>query len=88
MSGEPEKINDPETTAPSTRLDNLSDRFKKTATGIAMAAEIGIPGMRSACPLFDAWITKRESPVRWERRQNVNFHGIRADGGFRLPPAR
>jgi Domain of unknown function (DUF4276) len=58
--GEPEKINDNSTTAPSKRLEGLSDRFKKTSTGIAIAKEIGIPKMRSACPLFDAWLAKLE----------------------------
>jgi hypothetical protein len=64
--GEPEKINDHNTTAPSKRLEALSDRFKKTATGIAIATEIGIPKMRSSCPLFDAWLTKLEALARRE----------------------
>ena len=58
---EPENINDHSQTAPSKRMENLSDRFKKTSTGIAIAMEIGIPKMRSACPLFGAWVTKLES---------------------------
>ncbi len=58
--GEPEKINDHNTTAPSKRLKKLSERFKKTSTGIAIAKEIGIPKMRSACPLFNAWLTRLE----------------------------
>lgn len=61
--GEPEKINDHSTTAPSKRLQALSDRFKKTSTGIAIAEEIGINKMREACPLFDSWLTKLESIV-------------------------
>lgn len=60
---EPEKINDSSTTAPSKRLKALSERFKKTSTGIAIATEIGIPKMRSACKLFDGWLTKLESLV-------------------------
>lgn len=59
--GEPEKINDHSTTAPSKRLEALSPRFKKTTTGISIAREIGIPKMRAACPLFDAWLAKLES---------------------------
>jgi len=62
--GEPEKINDHSTTAPSKRLKALSDRFKKTSTGIAIATEIGIPKMRSACPLFDAWLGNLELLAR------------------------
>ena len=59
--GEPEKINDHTTTAPSKRLVKLSDRFKKTSTGIAIAAAIGIPKMREACPLFNNWVTTLEN---------------------------
>ena len=55
--GEPEKINDHSSTAPSIRLEALSKRFKKTSTGIAIAKEIGIVKMRKACPIFDSWIT-------------------------------
>jgi hypothetical protein len=53
---EPENINDHITTAPSKRLEALSDRFKKISTGIAIAEAIGILKMREACPLFDAWL--------------------------------
>lgn len=60
---EPEKINDDPATAPSKRLEQLSNRFKKISTGIAIADAIGIPKMRSACPLFDSWLTKLESLV-------------------------
>lgn len=63
---EPEKINDHSMTAPSKRLEALSDRFKKTSTGISIAEEIGIDKMRSACPLFNAWIKKLESLGRKE----------------------
>jgi hypothetical protein len=59
--GEPEKINNDSETAPSKRLEKLSDTFKKTATGIAIAEEIGIAKMRPACPLFDAWLTTLEN---------------------------
>ena len=58
---EPEKINDNSNTAPSKRLEALSDRFKKTSTGIAIAERIGIGKMREACPLFDGWLKKLES---------------------------
>ncbi len=61
---EPERINDHCTTAPSKRLLALSDRFKKTSTGIAIAEEIGIGKMRKACPLFDSWLTQLESLAR------------------------
>lgn len=64
--GEPEKINDHIDTKPSARLESLSKRFKKTSTGIAIASEIGIPKMRSVCPLFNDWIKKLESLVSME----------------------
>ncbi len=64
--GEPEKINDNTDTAPSKRLKKLRKRigFKKTITGIAIAQAIGIPKMRSKCPLFHDWLTKLESLAR------------------------
>ncbi|AAM72045.1 hypothetical protein CT0809 [Chlorobaculum tepidum TLS] len=58
--GEPEKINDHTTTAPSKRLEKLSNRSRKTTTGIAIATAIGIPKMRDACPLFNNWVTELE----------------------------
>ncbi len=61
--GEPEKINDHSTTAPSKRLAQLSDRFKKTSTGIAIATAIGIPKMREACSLFNDWVSSLEQLV-------------------------
>jgi len=62
--GEPEKINDKSQTAPSKRLESLSDRFKKTTTGISIAQEIGIDKMRESCPIFDEWITELENLKR------------------------
>ena len=62
--GEPEKINDKVRSAPSKRLEALSDRFKKTTTGINIAREIGIDKMRESCPIFDEWITKLENLKR------------------------
>lgn len=58
--GEPEKINDSSVTAPSKRLGKLSNRFRKTSSGLTIAKEIGIPAMRDACPLFDAWVAQLE----------------------------
>ena len=58
---EPEKINDNPQTAPSKQLEGLSDRFKKTVTGISIAREIGIERIRESCPLFDEWISKLEN---------------------------
>ncbi|MCP4265361.1 MAG: DUF4276 family protein [Candidatus Brocadiaceae bacterium] len=55
--GEPENIDDSPMSAPSKRLENLSDRFKKTSTGIAIAKAIGLAKMREHCPLFNTWLT-------------------------------
>lgn len=62
--GEPENINDNSDTAPSRRLEKLAPRFHKTSTGLSIAGRIGIPSMRNACPLFDAWVTRLEGG--WE----------------------
>ena len=59
--GEPENVNDNIQTAPSKRLEKLSDRFKKTSTGLAIAREIGISCMREACPIFNTWLNQLES---------------------------
>jgi len=59
--GEPEKINDNSQTAPSKRLEDLSERFKKTSTGLAIARSIGIERMRAACPIFSGWLTHIEN---------------------------
>lgn len=59
--GEPEAIDDSPQNAPSKRLEGISNRFKKTATGIAVARAIGLATMRAQCPLFDAWLTKVET---------------------------
>ena len=59
--GEPEKINDQAASAPSKRLEKLSGSFKKASTGVKIAAEIGIPKMREACPLFNNWLERLEA---------------------------
>ncbi|MDR1818277.1 MAG: DUF4276 family protein [Puniceicoccales bacterium] len=59
--GEPENINNNRNTAPSKRLEALCPSFQKTSTGLAIAQAIGISAMRTACPLFNAWITQMEN---------------------------
>ena len=59
--GEPENIDDSPATAPSKRLENLSNRFKKTSTGIAIAKAIGLTKIRKSCPIFNAWLTMVEN---------------------------
>ena len=58
--GEPEQIDDSPHTAPSKRLEDLSRRFKKTSTGIAIANAIGLKKIRNECPLFNKWLTDIE----------------------------
>lgn len=58
--GEPEKIDDNPHSAPSKRLEDLSSRFKKTTTGIAVAKAIGLIKIREQCPVFNHWLTKIE----------------------------
>ncbi len=58
--GEPENIDDSPMSAPSKRLENLSSRFKKTSTGIAVAKAIGLVRIRAHCPIFNKWLTQIE----------------------------
>ena len=55
--GEPENIDDSPMTSPSKRLEDLSDQFKKTLTGIAIAKAIGLTKIRESCPIFNGWLT-------------------------------
>ncbi|MBI4792279.1 MAG: DUF4276 family protein [Deltaproteobacteria bacterium] len=59
--GEPENIDDSPNTAPSKRLEDLSDRFKKTSTGISIAKAIGLAKIRESCPVFNGWLTAVEN---------------------------
>lgn len=61
----PEDINNSIKTAPSKRLDNLSENglFAKTTMGIDIARKIGIVSMRRKAPIFDAWLRRLESLV-------------------------
>lgn len=62
-AGGPEYVNNSPQTAPSKRLEEWSFKEKgahymKTTQGITIAKSIGIPAIRSACPLFDAWLRR------------------------------
>ena len=59
--GIPEAINHGSNTAPSKRLENWDNTYKKTTTGIAIAEETGIDTIRAKCSLFDAWLRKLEN---------------------------
>lgn len=57
----PEHINDSPQTAPSKRILALYDAFDKPRHGAIAAKRIGLAGICSQCPLFDAWIRRLES---------------------------
>lgn len=59
--GSPENINNSPRTAPSKRLFGLAKNFKKVSTGVAIAQAIGLPAIRSQCPLFNAWVGSLEN---------------------------
>lgn len=59
--GTPEEIDDSPDTAPSKRIERLSQQFKKTSTGIAVLEAIGLEKIRRQCPLFNHWLADMES---------------------------
>jgi Domain of unknown function (DUF4276) len=58
-----EHIDDGLTTAPSKRIIKLIPAYegRKPTVGPRIAADIGLPVIRSKCPHFDAWLTRLES---------------------------
>lgn len=56
----PEDINDDERTAPSKRLTARIPGYSKSLHGPGATSTTGLPQLRSACPRFDAWISKLE----------------------------
>lgn len=59
--GEPESINNSPNSAPSIRLKQILNSYKKNTNGITIANLIGIEKMRSKCPLFHEWLTTLEN---------------------------
>ena len=58
----PEDIDDGDDTAPSRRLiGHLGSSYQKTVHGPLVTESIGLPGIRAACPRFDAWVSSLES---------------------------
>jgi hypothetical protein len=68
----PELINDGAETAPSKRVEGALPAYRKPVAGPLIAAAIGLPGIRDACPHFDEWLATLErlaQPSRsWEGR--------------------
>jgi hypothetical protein len=62
--GAPELVNDGVRTAPSRRIQAALPTYRKTLDGPAVLEEIGLAGIRSACPHFDEWVTWLESLPR------------------------
>ena len=57
----PEDIDDDPMTAPSKRIAAIVPGYRKVRDGTEVAAAVGLPAMRAACPRFDAWITRLEA---------------------------
>ena len=60
----PEEINDGKTTSPSKRIIKHLPAYqmRKGSAGPLAAAKIGLPELRRACPHFNAWVSRLESP--------------------------
>ncbi len=59
-AGGPELVNDSYDTCPSRRIKTEFPRYGKLADGPELAAAIGLPTIRSACPHFDCWLKTLE----------------------------
>ena len=57
----PEDINDDPATAPSKRIAAIVPRYHKVRDGADVAAAVGLPAMRAACPGFNDWLARLES---------------------------
>jgi Domain of unknown function (DUF4276) len=58
----PEEINNSRETAPSKRiLSILGKKYDKVLHGAIIAAEIGLPAIRAACPEFNDWVVRLEA---------------------------
>jgi hypothetical protein len=56
----PEEINDSPITAPSKRVKVLVPGYEKPLLGTLAMLNIGLDAIRSACPNFQAWLTRLE----------------------------
>ena len=57
----PEEINDNPETAPSKRIIKLCSNYDKVDDGVLILKEIGLSGIRNACPHFNEWVLKLEA---------------------------
>lgn len=58
--GCPEEIDDGPETAPSKRIEAICGEYDKPQHGPRIAARIGLAGIRTRCPRFDAWLSRLE----------------------------
>lgn len=58
--GEPELVDNGQTTSPSKRIAGHAPGYVKTTDGPSIAADIGLENLRSACPHFGSWIAAIE----------------------------
>ncbi|WP_374578229.1 DUF4276 family protein [Phenylobacterium sp.] len=61
----PEEVNQGRETAPSKRIIRRFPEYEgmKTSAGPIIAAEIGLPALRAACPHFDEWLSRLEKAI-------------------------
>lgn len=57
----PEQINDGIESSPSKRIEHVLGRYRKSLDGPGIAARIGLAGIRTECPRFDAWVARLEA---------------------------
>ena len=57
----PEDIDDSPSSAPSKRIAEILPRYRKVRDGSDVAAAVGLPAMRAACPRFNLWLTRLEA---------------------------
>ena len=57
----PEEINDTPNGAPSKRISELLEGYRKPLMGLQGIQAIGLPAIRAQCPHFSSWISRLES---------------------------
>lgn len=63
-NGEPEKINNTYETAPSKRLEHITDhKYKKTVNGQQLAEAIPLDTIKARCPRFKEWLDTIKTAV-------------------------
>lgn len=63
-AGGPELVNGGAKTAPSKRLLQYCAGYQKVIEGPLAIADLGVAGLKSKCPRFNAWLTKLEEQAK------------------------